>query len=88
MGGGMGGGMGFQGGMGGGFIVNPGQQYRIVSAVNQQFCLDSSGSTLSKHQPIIYKYHGGANQRWRFQPAGPDCYVIINCENNGALEAE
>ena len=88
MGGGYQGGMGggYQGGMGGG--PNPNMQYRIVSTIKPEFCLDSSGSALDKHQTILYSYHGGANQRWRFQPVGPNEYLIINGENNGALEAE
>lgn len=91
-GGGMQGGFGGYGGMGGGFGgsmgINPGQPYKIVPASNQMYCLDSSGSTFSKHQLILYKYHGGNNQRFRFQPDNMGNYIIINCENGGALEAE
>lgn len=76
---------GFGGNMGMGMGINPGQAYKIVSAVNQTYCIDSSGSTFSKHQLILYKFHGGNNQRFRFQPDNMGNYIIINCENGGAI---
>lgn len=88
--GGLGGGYGGMGGGYGGNMgaigINPGQPYKIVPASNQAFCLDSSGSTFSKHQLILYNYHGGNNQKFRFQPDNMGNYIIINCENGGALE--
>jgi hypothetical protein len=82
-GGGMGGGMG----MGMGMNIVPGQPYRIKSGYDPQFCLDSSQGFLERGSLILYRFHGGQNQVWKFQPDQrcPGAYFILNYKD-GALE--
>ena len=87
MGGNMGGNMGgFGGGMGMMNIV-PGQPYKILSAYDQQFCLDSSQGLFERGSLILYRFHGGQNQLWKFHPDQncPGAYYILNYKD-GALE--
>lgn len=58
-----------------------------MSSVNQLFCIDASGDPNNLGKLILYKYHGGANQQYRFEPDGMGNYRIINCQSNGSLEA-
>ena len=89
MGGGYGGNMGggFGGGMGMGVNIMPGQPYKILSGYDQQFCLDSSQGFLDRGSLILYRFHGGHNQIWKFQPDQncPGAYYILN-HKDGALE--
>jgi len=54
--------------------------------VNQGFCLDCSGNPLQKRKLILYSYHGGQNQKFRFQPDTQGFYSLIDVENGGTLE--
>ena len=56
-----------------------------MCSANQKFCIDSSGDSKDRGKLILYEYHGGKNQQFRFQPDNQGGYLIINCENNGAL---
>jgi hypothetical protein len=35
---------------------------------------------------VLWSYHGGQNQKWRFVPDGQGNYSIINVEKGGTLE--
>jgi hypothetical protein len=88
-GGGMGGGFGggnFGGGFGGVNII-PGQPYKILSAYDRTFCIDSSQGMLDRGELILYRFHGGNNQLFKFQPAQniPGTYYILNFKE-GAVE--
>ena len=88
--GGYGGGQmgGFGGGMGGmGMNIMPGQPYKILSAYDRQYCLDSSQGMFDKGDLILYQFHGGQNQVFKFQPDHncPGAYYILNFKD-GALE--
>lgn len=47
--------------------------------------MDASGDQSNLGKLIIYKYHGGANQQFRFEPDGMGNYSILNCQSNGPL---
>lgn len=87
--GGYGGGMqgGYGGGFGGGVNIMPGTPYKILSAYDRTFCIDSSQGTFDRGELILYKFHGGSNQIFTFQPSQsvPGSYYILN-HKDGAVE--
>jgi len=57
-----------------------------VSAINPSYALDASGNVQQKNKLILYQFHGGANQLWKFVPDNQGNYSIINLASGGALE--
>ena len=83
MGGAMQGGYGM-GGMGGmGVNIMPGNKYKILSAFDRKYCLDSSQGLFDYGHLILYSYHGGDNQAFTFVPDQfiPGAYIILNYKN-------
>lgn len=70
-----------------GINIQPGQMYKIVSVCNQKYCLDASGDSSNRGKLILYTYHGGANQHFKFQLNSNGYYLIVNCQTGGALES-
>ena len=75
-------------GMGMGIELNPNMQYKICSAVQPNYCVDSSQGLFERGDLILYQFHGGANQRFRFIPDQMmmGCYCIVNMQD-GAIQA-
>lgn len=48
--------------------------------------MDSSGDPQKKNQLILWQFHGGDNQLWRFVPDGLGGYSIVNSKSGGTLE--
>lgn len=48
--------------------------------------LDCSGDPNSKFKLILWKHHGGGNQRWKFVPDGQGNYSIVCVGNSGTVE--
>jgi len=63
----------------------PNQNYKIVSALNPSYSLDANGHHQYKNQLIVYQFHGGQNQLWRFVPDNTGCYSIVNVLTGGTL---
>ena len=89
-GGGMQGGYGMGGGMQGGYgmggmgvNIMPGNKYKILSAFDRKYCLDSSQGLFDYGHLILYSYHGGDNQAFTFVPDQfiPGAYIILNYKN-------
>lgn len=59
------------------FVNNPNTLYKIVSVKDPNYCLDVSG-TDNKKPLIIYKFHGGKNQKWRVMEDGQGNYGFLN----------
>jgi hypothetical protein len=80
-------GFGGQGNQGfGGLNIIPNHNYKIVSALNPSFALDSSGDPQFFNHLITYQFHGGLNQLWRFVPDNNGTYSIINAGTGNAIE--
>ena len=47
------------------------------------YCIDNSAT--NEGELILYKFHGGNNQKWKFIPDGQGLYTIINLADNGPL---
>ena len=67
------------------FVNNPNTLYKIVSVKDPNYCLDVSG-TDNKKPLIIYKFHGGKNQKWRVLEDGQGNYGFLNFEHSSTLE--
>jgi hypothetical protein len=72
-------------GIAGSFNIHPGQMYKIVSVCNQKYCLDASGDPSNRGKLILYSYHGGPNQHFKFQLNSNGYYLIVNCQNGGPI---
>ena len=57
-----------------------------MSAANPSMCLDSSGNLQQKRKLILYSYHGGLNQKFRFVLDEQGNYTLVNVESGGSLE--
>jgi len=68
------------------FSPLPNQTYKIVSAQNPYFSLDCSGDPMQQNRLILWQFHGGSNQLWRFIPDNQGNYSIVNVKNGGTLE--
>lgn len=64
--------------------LDPNITYKIVSAFDPSYCIDQDGNS-QDGDLILYKFHGGNNQRWRFIPDGQGLYTITNLADNGPL---
>ena len=68
------------------FTPVPNQNYKIVSAINPSFTLDANANPVNKNCLILWGFHGGQNQLWRFVPDNTGNYSIINVVSGGTLE--
>ena len=57
---------------------NPNMLYRIVSVDRPEYCLDVSGTDPRK-PVIVYRFHGGYNQKWRILEDGLGNVGFLNC---------
>lgn len=69
-----------------GMNIMPNTPYKILSGFDRSFCLDSSQGLFEKGDLILYRFHGGQNQLFKFQPDPnmPGAYYILNYKD-GAL---
>jgi alpha-L-fucosidase 2 len=72
--------------MQGGFNPQPNQTYKISLAQVPNMVCDCSGDPNQQLKLVLWSYHGGQNQKWRFVPDGQGNYSIINVEKGGTLE--
>lgn len=70
----------------GNFIPQPNVSYKILCAASSNLCIDASaGGMFSQNDLILYPYHGGDNQKFRFVPAGTGSYQILCVANHGSF---
>lgn len=57
-----------------------------MSSPASNLCIDASaGGVFSQNDLILYTYHGGDNQKFRFIAVGDGSYQIVCVANHGSL---
>lgn len=62
--------------------------YKIVSSMDSNMVIDISQNPKQVNKAIIYKWHGGPNQKFAIRSVGSGKYAIFSAKNNLVLMPE